>query len=59
MENHTPKDNNRIDNFILILNDKQYIIEITLNQGKLNLQAVNNIGNDIINYDQNMISKVF
>ncbi len=51
MENHTPKDNNRIDNFILILNDKQYIIEITLNQGKLNLQAVNNIGNDIINYE--------
>ena len=52
MENNaTPIDIKSSDNFLLYLDNKQFIIEISLNQGKINIQAVNNIGNIIINYE--------
>ena len=52
MENNaTPIDIKSSDNFLLYLDNKQFIIEISLSQGKINIQAVNNIGNNIINYE--------
>ena len=52
MENNaTPIDIKSSDNFLLYLDNKQFITEISLNQGKINIQAVNNIGNNIINYE--------
>ena len=52
MENNaTPIDIKSFDNFLLYLDNKQFILEISLNQGKINIQAVNNIGNNIINYE--------
>ena len=52
MENNaTPLNTKNSENFIIYLDNKQFIIEISLNQGKINFQCVNNIGNDIINYE--------
>ena len=52
MENNaTPIDIKRTENFILYLDNKQFIVEITLNPEKIKIQAVNNIGNDILNYE--------
>ena len=31
-------------------NNPNYIIEISLSSGKINFQAINNIGNNILNY---------
>jgi len=43
------------ENFMLLLDNKpnnpEFIIEISLSSGKINFQAVNNIGNNILNYE--------
>jgi len=43
------------ENFILLLENTpinpEFIIEISLRSGKINFQAVNNIGNNILNYE--------
>ena len=43
------------ENFTLLLDNKQnnaqFVIEISLSSGKINIQAINNIGNNILNYE--------
>ena len=52
MENNAnPLNLKKEENFTLYLDNNQFIIEISLVQGKINIQIVNNIGNDIINYE--------
>lgn len=56
MEKTAPHiDDKKEESFTLVLNNKpnnpEFVIEISLLSGKINIQAVNSIGNDILNYE--------
>ena len=52
MENNAPElGTKKEENFILVLDNQEFPIDISLNQGKISIRAVHNIETDILSYE--------